>query len=86
MKLLEKEFCVDGAFEPEADDEENQAQRDCHDHDYDYAESDDVDATFQTPSRDSPDPDSGTLLPQSYRYLHYICMVKGEFWVYPDFN
>ncbi|KAI3473892.1 hypothetical protein Pfo_028073 [Paulownia fortunei] len=65
MKQLEEEFGPDRAIEIETDDEENEAERVCHDHE-DDTESD-VTGPSRHPSNDSLDHDPSPFWPQSYR-------------------
>lgn len=63
MKQLEEEFGLDREIGTETDDEENEAERDCHDQEYDN----ESDATG--PSHDALDLDPMPRWPQSYRYV-----------------
>ncbi|KAK6140260.1 hypothetical protein DH2020_026058 [Rehmannia glutinosa] len=65
MKQLEEEFGLDRTIEIETDDEENLAERVCHDHEED-TESDGT-GPSRRHSHDSLDPDSSSFWPQSYR-------------------
>lgn len=73
MQQLEKELGPDRAIEIETDDEENEAERVCHDLEYD-TESDITGPCRGGLSSDCLDHDASTFWPQSYRYAYCIAL------------
>ncbi|KAL1549217.1 amino acid transporter AVT1D-like isoform X1 [Salvia divinorum] len=65
MKQLEEEFGMDRAIEIETDDEDDEAERVCHDNDDDNES--DITGLSRVPSHDFMDPDIAPSWPQSYR-------------------
>ncbi|KAH6762081.1 hypothetical protein C2S52_019514 [Perilla frutescens var. hirtella] len=65
MKQLEEEFGMDRAIEIETDDEDDEAERVCHDNEDDNES--DITGLSRVPSYDLIDTDFGTSWPQSYR-------------------
>ncbi|KAL8526894.1 hypothetical protein ACS0TY_015947 [Phlomoides rotata] len=63
MKQLEEEFGLDREIGTETDDEENEAERDCHDHDNES----DATGPSRVPSHETLDLDPTPRWPQSYR-------------------
>lgn len=66
MKQLEEEFGPDRAIGIETDDEDDEAERDCHDNEDDNES--DITGLSRVPSHDFIDPDLATCWPQSYRF------------------
>ncbi|XP_057778095.1 amino acid transporter AVT1D-like isoform X2 [Salvia miltiorrhiza] len=65
MKQLEEEFGMDRAIEIETDDEDDEAERVCHDNEDDNES--DITGLSRVPSYDLMDPDPAPSWPQSYR-------------------
>lgn len=84
MKQLEEEFGPDRAIEIETDDEENEAERVCHDHENDNES--DITGLSRVPSNDNLDPDPSPCWPQSYRYILHRPILEpfnlGLFWLF----
>ncbi|KAL1545598.1 amino acid transporter AVT1D-like isoform X1 [Salvia divinorum] len=65
MKQLEEEFGMDRAIEIETDDEDDEAERVCHENEDDNES--DITGISRVPSHDFMDPDLAPSWPQSYR-------------------
>ena len=79
MKQLEEEFGMDRAIEIGTDDEDDEAERVCHDNEDDNES--DITGLSHVPSHDFMDPDIAPSWPQSYRFFTLLHSPISRFFV-----